>query len=254
MVKLYWKPVKYKIKGDYVKNLLKIIEEYEHKLNLEQEFERLKENDRTPPFSYELDCLSLLLSKNYITFEELIKIENDYSKNNKYLNLYALSPRTFGESWGENHILSLFSEFKKESIENNPNFDGEYDLIINNIKVEVKACRANANRGDNSLTSRAYSHEEARKEKFKYHFQQLKPSCCDVFIWIGVCKDELLYWILTSDELKKTHKLNPQHRNENTGKGAEIFEGQVFMTEEDLEIFKTEEKNILKTVLCKGKK
>lgn len=68
----------------------------------------------------------------------------------------------------------------------------------------------------------------------EYHFQQLKPSCCDVFIWIGVCRDSLLYWVLASDELIGTGKFAPQHRNENTGVAdAEIFEGQVFMTEED---------------------
>lgn len=33
----------------------------------------------------------------------------------------------------------------------------------------------------------AYLHSEATTNSFKYHYQQLKPSCCDVFIWIGVC-------------------------------------------------------------------
>ena len=84
---------------------------------------------------------------------------------------------------------------------------------------------------------------------FKYHFQQLKPSCCDVFIWIGTCRDELLYWVITSEELKGTGKLGPQHRNENTGiAGIEVFEGQVFMTEEELAPFFVEEKEILNTV------
>ena len=120
---------------------------------------------------------------------------------------------------------------------------------------EVKACRANNTKTQGSLSSRAYSHDEAKQEGFKYHYQQLKPSCCDIFIWIGVCCDELLYWVLTSDELIKTGKLSSQHRNENTGvAGVTIFEGQIFMTEEELRPFFVEEADILKKVREKGLK
>lgn len=112
-----------------------------------------------------------------------------------------------------------------------PEFDGEFDLWIPEIRVEVKACRANDTKTGGSLASRAYLHSEAIANGFKYHYQQLKPSCCDVFIWIGVCRDELIYWVLTSEELQRTGKLGSQHRNENTGiAGATVFEGQVFMT------------------------
>ena len=82
----------------------------------------------------------------------------------------------------------------------------------------------------------------------------MKPSCCDVFIWIGTCRDELIYWVITSDELRSTGKLGPQHRNENTKvDGVEVFEGQVFMTEEELAPYKVEEKDILTKVKQKGK-
>lgn len=80
-------------------------------------------------------------------------------------------------------------------------------------------------------------------------------TCCDVFIWIGVCKDVLLYWVLTSEELIGTGKLGSQHRNENTGMdGATVFEGQVFMTEDELKPFSVEERNILQKVIEKGKR
>lgn len=159
---------------------------------------------------------------------------------------------------GEKHILGLFPEFVKATKENissiYPDFDGEFDLWIDGIRVEVKACRANSTKTGGSLASRAYLHSEAAANSFKYHYQQLKPSCCDVFIWIGVCRDDLLYWVLTSDELQKTGKLGSQHRNENTGvAGVEVFEGQVFMTEEELRPFLVEEKDVLDTVRRKGK-
>lgn len=169
-----------------------------------------------------------------------------------------MAPRTYGQTWGEQHIRSLFSEFTKATKENligeYPNFDGEFDLWIDGIRVEVKACRANLEKGKGNLASRAYLHSEAKTAGFKYHYQQLKPSCCDVFIWIGTCRDELIYWVITSDELRSTGKLGPQHRNENTKvDGVEVFEGQVFMTEEELAPYRVEEKDILTIVKQKGK-
>lgn len=65
----------------------------------------------------------------------------------------------------------------------------------------------------------------------------------------------MIYWVLTSQELLDTGKLGSQHRNENTGvAGIEVFEGQVFMTEEELSPFLVEEKDILKMVQQKGTK
>lgn len=64
----------------------------------------------------------------------------------------------------------------------------------------------------------------------------------------------MIYWVITSDELRSTGKLGPQHRNENTKvDGVEVFDGQVFMTEEELAPYKVEEKDILTKVKQKGK-
>lgn len=202
--------------------------------------------------------MAYLLAIQAINYEKFSELHDEYVKRNQYLDLFDMAPRTFGETWGEKHILKLFPEFVKATKENMksiyPRFDGEFDLWLDGVRIEVKACRANATNVDGSLASRAYLHSEATANLFKYHYQQLKPSCCDVFIWIGVCRDELLYWVLTGDELQKTGKLGPQHRNENTGiEGIEVFEGQVFMTEDELSPFLVEEKDILETVRQKGK-
>lgn len=154
---------------------------------------------------------------------------------------------------GEQHILKLFPKFIKATKKNltsvYPNFDGEFDLWLDGIRIEVKACRANSTDKKKSLSSRAYLHSEAKRNCFKYHYQQLKPSCCDVFIWIGVCRDELLYWVLSSEELVNLGKLGSQHRNENTGiTETEVFEGQVFMTEEELYPYFVDEKDVLDVV------
>jgi hypothetical protein len=223
-----------------------------------QTIEAIKSEKAVFPFSEEGRILAYLLATQTITYEKYMELYNEYATRNQYLDLFDMTPRTFGETWGEKHILGLFPEFVKATKENissiYPNFDGEFDLWIEGIRVEVKACRANSTKTGGSLASRAYLHSEATASSFKYHYQQLKPSCCDVFIWIGVCRDELLYWVLTSKELQNTGKLGSQHRNENTGvAGVDIFEGQVFMTEEELKPFLVEEKDVLNVVRKKGR-
>ena len=53
----------------------------------------------------------------------------------------------------------------------------------------------------------------------------------------------------------QTGKLGSQHRNENTGvDGTVVFEGQVFMTEEELLPYRVREQDILAVVKRKGKK
>lgn len=209
------------------------------------------------PFSQESALLAYFLSIGELTFDTYSKLNTEYCKRNQYLHLYDMAPRTYGQTWGEQHIRSLFPELvkatKKDLSKIYPNFDGEFDLWLDGIRIEVKAARANDQKGEGSLASRAYLHSEAKAANFKYHFQQLKPSCCDVFIWIGTCRDELIYWVLTSDELVQTNKMSSQHRNENTGiEGTEIFEGQVFMTEEELAPFHVEENEILTIVRQKA--
>ena len=215
------------------------------------------------PFSTANRLMAYLLAMGKISYGDYKQLGDEYLKRhqqqNQYLYLFDMAPRTFGQTWGETYIRNLFPQFQKATKENlihvYPDFDGEFDLWLDGIRVEVKACRANSTKTKGSLASRAYSHDEAKYENFKYHYQQLKPSCCDVFIWIGVCRDALIYWVLTSDELVKTGKLGSQHRNENTGvAGAEVFEGQVFMTEDELKPFLVNESDILTKVREKGKR
>ncbi len=227
-----------------------------------QEYERIMHNKFIAPFEKVNRIMAYLLANGKISYAYYNQLANDFiarhDQQNKYLYLFDMAPRTFGQTWGESYIKDLFPDFTKATKDNlwtkYPQFDGEFDLWIDGIRVEVKACRANSTKTKGSLASRAYLHSEAKQENFKYHYQQLKPSCCDVFIWIGVCRDELLYWVLTSEELLATGKLGSQHRNENTGvAGAEIFEGQVFMTEEELLPFRVAEADILNVVKIKGR-
>lgn len=219
--------------------------------------EKIRNEPSVVPFVTESRLLAYLLSIGIINYDDYSKLSEEFRIRNQYIELYDMAPRTFGETWGEQHIRNLFPEFlkatRKTMADLYPEFAGEFDLWNDGIRVEVKACRANNTIEKGSLASRTYSHREAQNANFEYHYQQLKPSCCDVFIWIGVCKDELLYWVLSSYELQCTGKLSPQHRNENTGVAdVEVFEGQVFMTEEELTPFLVDEGDILIKVLEKG--
>lgn len=225
--------------------------------------ESIQKEESVVPFHTVNRIMAYLLAVGKISYTDYENLSEEFIKRhqqqNQYLYLFDMAPRTFGQTWGETHINHLFLQLRKATKESlahvYPDFDGEFDLWLDGIRVEVKACRANSTKSRGSLSSRAYSHAEAKNGNFKYHYQQLKPSCCDVFIWIGVCRDELIYWVLTSGELLKTGKLGPQHRNERTGMvGAEVFEGQVFMTEEELEAFLVDEADILEKVREKGTK
>lgn len=220
-----------------------------------QEIQPLFKDDDIYPFTRSGHILAYLIAHNIISYTDYKTLYQEYKSRNQYLELFSLAPRPFGETWGENHINKLFPELKKatsaELSLTYPEFDGEFDLWLDNrIRVEVKACRAVANNSDSeSLISRAYSHEEAKLVSFKYHYQQLKPSCCDIFIWIGVCRDKLLYWILSSKDLQTTGKFKPQHRTVDSGnKDTKTYEGQVFMTEEELEPYLVPEADILNKI------
>jgi hypothetical protein len=78
------------------------------------------------------------------------------------------------------------------------------------------------------------------KSKFLMNFQQLKPSCCDVFLWLAVYRDCVRYWVLKNDVVRNHSDYTPQHRNENTPERAkdydksEIYEGQIMITNDNI--------------------
>ena len=214
---------------------------------------------------------------------------DDFKRRNPYIRAFEMTPRTFGETWIEKNILRLFPIQNGQGLvkatktqiyggaRTTPLFPGyldplgktfksQFDFICCDgdfrYKVEVKSCRANAEKkigGDyfssSSLTSRAYTYEEALQENFQFHYQQLKPGFCDVFIFVGVCTDRILYWILTSDELRNCGGLSPQHPTTGTRDiNNPTFEGQVKKTINEYSSFLTEEDDILDEILGKYKK
>ena len=57
------------------------------------------------------------------------------------------------------------------------------------------------------------------KKSFVMNFQQIKPGCCDVFVWVAVWRDAIKYRVLSSQEVKNNpYYFTRQHRG-NVGEG-----------------------------------
>jgi len=162
------------------------------------------------PFSEYEYIISFLIDRNVLSFVEYEKLRDRYVSSNQYLELYNLSPRVFGQIWGEKHLKDLDSRFHQPNKSLDPEYDGEYDLWIEGVKVEVKAARAVNKKQGGSLISKALYWDS--QESFWMNFQQLKLGICDVFIFTGVWVDRILYWVLSNDGVKTNPYLSHQHR------------------------------------------
>lgn len=191
---------------EYLNRLASELQNGDRKL-LEARLEGLISNF---PFSEYEYMLMFLRDKEIITFEGYEKLRNNYVKANKYLGLYGIAPRVFGQIWGEEHIRDIDSRFKKADKSLDPKHSGEYDIWIEGIKLEVKACRAIHTKKRGDVLSKALQYES--KDPFWMNFQQLKPDHCDGFVFIGVWVDQIVYWVMSSKEVKKNKYISHQHR------------------------------------------
>ena len=64
------------------------------------------------------------------------------------------------------------------------------------------------------------------------NFQQIKPACCDVFVWIAVWRDVIRYWVLSSNDVANNKYFSRgQHR-------GNVGEGQLWIKESNIDEFK----------------
>ncbi len=197
------------------------------------------------PFNEYEYIITFLVDRGILSFSEYEELRANYVSANKYLELFELSPRSFGQTWGERHLLDLDSEFQKPNKTLDPNYDGEYDLWVEGFRVEVKSSRAfNANlRG--SLVSRALTWES--DSPFWMNYQQLKLDICDVFVFIGVWVDRIVYWVMSNDDVKADSRLSPQHRG-----GIEYQIGMRHNNIREFDVYRVESADIAAVVKRKG--
>lgn len=224
-----------------------LIKRLENAENFRKELETLRS---IYPFNKYEYIISTLFSHGKITFDEYLNIRDEYINRNLYLYLFEMSPRTFGDTWGLSHVCSI-TEFKRPSKKTDTSYKGEYDLYLDwkdnkgkqhYIKIEVKASRANdRQRKEEPIIIKAIASDS--KRPFLMNFQQLKPTCCDVFIWIAVYRDQIKYWVIPSVDVQTNQYFTPQHRNTLTAKRKKhykkeaIYEGQIMVTDENISYF-----------------
>jgi hypothetical protein len=187
------------------------------------------------PFNEYEFIISHLLAKDILSLDQYLELRDDYIARNLYLYIFEISaPRTFGEAWAQGHLKELIPELTKPSKKLDPNYSGQYDFFLDGrIRIEVKASRAVDAEMDAPLYMKALSSDSTKP--FWMNFQQIKPGCCDVILWIAVWRDVIRYWVFSSKEIERnSHYSKGQHR-ENVG------EGQLHLRQDNIEAFNSYE-------------
>lgn len=198
------------------------------KYNLSDEF--LDSLYSVYPFNKFEYIISHLIGTDTITLQQYLDIRNSYLERNKYLYVFEITaPRTFGETWAQRHLNEVVPELQRPSTNYDPDYSGQYDFWYNDIRIEVKASRAVRRKSGESLIIKALSSDS--KYGFDMNFQQIKPACCDVFVWIAVWRDIIRYWVLSSNEVKNNRYYSSgQHR-------GNVGEGQLWIKDTNIDDF-----------------
>jgi hypothetical protein len=180
------------------------------------------------PFNEFEYLISTLLGQAALSLDGYYALREEYIARNLYLYIFEISaPRGFGETWAQGHLKEVLPELVKPTKALDPDYSGQYDFLLDgNIRIEVKASRAVDFESDEPLYVKALA--TGSKRPFDMNFQQIKPACCDVFVWVGVWKDVIRYWVLSSNEVKSNKYYSPHHHRGNVG------EGQLHLNRENL--------------------
>lgn len=219
------------------------------------------------PFNKYANIFSVLLTKGNLTYDQYVALRDEYFLRNPNLDKFEMAPRTFGQTWGEDWLKKekdgiLIDPPKKDG------YTSQFDLWLpteNNegIKIEVKSSHVADKDPERTLIEKAYKKPQGTEEEisnaikklnFEMNFQQLKPSCCDVFIWIAVWLDDIDLWVIPSSKIVMRPKNAPRRKPKDSivspegklymgtqhqgGKGGKVPEGQIFVTNNHYEDFK----------------
>jgi hypothetical protein len=171
------------------------------------------------PFNEYEFLISSLMGYQKISTDEYYELRDDYIARNMFMYVFEISaPRGFGEAWAQGHLKEICPELVKPTKKLDPAYSGQYDFFLDEkIKIEVKASRAVDFDSREALYVKALSSDS--KSRFDMNFQQVKPACCDVFIWVGVWRDVIRYWVLSSDEVAGNKYYSAGQHRGNTGEG-----------------------------------
>jgi len=183
------------------------------------------------PFNEYEFIISHLLAASKLTLDEYLELRNSYVYGNLYLHLFQISaPRGFGEVWAHAHQKELVPSLLPPSRKLDADYSGQYDFFLPpNIRIEVKASRGVEFENDEPLYVKALASDTAKR--FDMNFQQIKPKCCDVFVWISAWRDVLKFWVMSSSEVENSRFYSEgQHR-------GNVGEGQLHINEQNIRSF-----------------
>jgi hypothetical protein len=171
------------------------------------------------PFNEYEYLIAHLLAQDVLALEQYLELRDDYIARNMYLYIFEISaPRGFGEAWAQGHLKELVPEVVKSTRKLDPNYSGQYDFLLDGkIRIEVKASRAVDAGLEAPLYVKALASDSIKP--FWMNFQQIKPACCDVFVWIAVWRDVIRYWVLSSREVEVSPYFSPGQHRGNVGEG-----------------------------------
>jgi hypothetical protein len=86
-------------------------------------------------------------------------------------------------------------------------------------------------------------------EPFWMNYQQIKVDMSDVFIFIGLWIDMIVYWVMSKNEIKSNKYLSPQHRG-----GIEYQIGITHKNISEFDIYRVEPQKLGEIVFKKGKR
>jgi len=195
-------------------------------------YERLENLISVYPFNEYEYMISTLLGREKLSLDDYYALRDEYVERNMYLYIFEISaPRGFGETWAQGHLKEFVPELEKPSKKKDPSYSGQYDFYLDGkITIEVKASRAVDFDLQAPLYVKALASDSERP--FDMNFQQVKPGCCDVFVWVAVWRDKIRYWVLASKELEgNRHYSKGQHR-------GNVGEGQLHLRHDNIVEFK----------------
>ncbi|MCK4292824.1 MAG: hypothetical protein KAY65_06485 [Planctomycetes bacterium] len=196
------------------------------------------------PFNEYEYIISHLLAANKLSLDDYYQLRDSYTERNLYLYVFEISaPRRLGDKWAYGQIKQLVSGIKKPSKKLDPQYSNQYDLWLDwvdqkrkshGICIEVKTSRAvDFEKPHEPLYIKALTSDSDRP--FDMNFQQIKTRCADVFLWIGIWRDTIRYWVLSSDEVSSNRYFSKgQHR-------GNIGEGQLHIKDDNIDEFENYE-------------
>lgn len=198
------------------------------KSELQEVLQMMDEDNAVYPFNEFEFMIATLLHRGWLTYEEYRNLRSDYLSKNPNLWIFEISaPRGFGERFAQTFIRNKSSKIQMASKSLDADYHGQYDLWLEGIRIEVKASRVVDADSDEPLYKKALSLHTQRP--FLMNFQQLKPQCCDVFVWMAVYRDEISVWIMNSSEVENHADYSKGQHRGNSGN-----EGQLHITQQNI--------------------